>query len=141
MEQAGLPKKDMAFVTMQVVEWDGPIVEIVFRRALATTADVEQLLEEARMFMDTYLPAARRDKAYFITCYDHFSVSRDQAHRLQEAFLDFNRVYSRGDVRYGGTLVAQTLVISTSIKSESASEIHPTRDQALERLRARIQKR
>jgi hypothetical protein len=88
--------------------------------------------------MEQHVVPAGAARTYFLTCYDGFSVARDQAHRLQEAFLSFNAVYSKGDARYGGSLVAQTLVIATAVRSESASEMHATRDEALGRLRARI---
>ena len=55
--------------------------------------------------------------------------------------MEFNQQYSKGDVRYGGSVVAQSLVISTAIRSLSASEIHPTREKALESLRERIRRR
>jgi hypothetical protein len=133
-----LPKRDMGLVTMQVVDWDGPIVEIIFQRPILTERHVEELLWDARSFMEQHVVSAGAARAYFLTCYDGFSVSRDQAHRLQDAFVSFNAVYSRGDARYGGSLVAQTLVIATAVRSESASEMHATRDAALVRLRARI---
>ncbi len=134
----GLPSRDSELVTLRVVDWDGPIVEILFHRAVASGADVSELLRSARFFMEEHVVSAGAPKAYFVTCYDRFSVSRDLAAPLQEAFLDFNRTYSKGDARYGGTLVAQTLVISTSIRAEKPSEIYATRQEALEHLRERV---
>ena len=125
-------------VTMQVVDWEGPIVEIVFHRPIATSDDVTELLRETRGFMDQHVRPSGAQKAYFVTCYDGFRVAKEQVHPLQEAFLEFNQQYSKGDVRYGGSVVAQSLVISTAIRSLSASEIHPTREEALESLRERI---
>jgi hypothetical protein len=133
-----LPRQDMGLVTMQVVDWDGPIVEILFRQPILTEHDVEELLREARSFMDQRVVPAGATHVYFLTCYDGFSVSRQQARRLQDAFVGFNAAYSKGDARYGGSLVAQTLVIATAVRSESASEMHATRDEALQRLRARM---
>ncbi len=137
MSQPAAARREMDLVTMQVVDWEGPIVEILFHRPLATAADVAELLRETRSFMEETVVAAGKAKSYFVTCYDHFSVPREVAHALQEAFLEFNRQYSKGDVRYGGTLVAKTLVISTAIRSESSSELYATRDEALASLRAR----
>ncbi len=129
-----------SLVTIQVVDWEGPIVEIVFHRPIATPDDVAELLRVARGFMDEHVLPSGAQRAYFVTCYDRFAVAKEQAHPLQEAFLEFNRQYSKGDVRYGGSLVAQSLVISTAIRSESASELHPTRERALESLRERIRR-
>ncbi len=137
MTQPSAARREMDLVTMRVVDWAGPIVEILFQRPLAVAADVAELLRETRSFMEDVLVAAGQPKAYFVTCYDHFAVPRELAHALQEAFLEFNRQYSKGDVRYGGSLVAKTLVISTAIRSESSSEIYATRDEALASLRAR----
>jgi hypothetical protein len=137
MSQPTATLREMDLVTMQVVDWEGPIVEILFRRPLAAATDIAELLRETRSFMEETLVSAGKAKAYFLTCYDHFSVPRELAHALQEAFLEFNGRYSKGDVRYGGTLVAKTLVISTAIRSESASEMYATRDEALASLRTR----
>ncbi len=137
MGQPAAARREMDLVTMQVVDWQGPIVEILFQRPVTTAADVGELLREARSFMEEAVVAAGEAQAYFVTCYDRFSVPRELAHALQEAFLEFNRQYSKGDVRYGGTLVAKTLVISTAIRSESSSEIYATRDEAIASLRAR----
>jgi hypothetical protein len=136
MIEAAAPAREMELVTMQVVDWEGPIVEILFRRPLATRADLDELLRETSSFMEEVVIPAGRPQAYFLTCYDRFSVPRELARALQEVFLDFNRRYSKGDVRYGGTLVAKTLVISTAIRSESASELHATREEALAALRS-----
>ena len=125
-------------VTMQVVEWDGPIVEILFHSPIATAGDVARLLREARTFMDETVVKTGRSKAFFLTCYDGFSVAREHAGELQQAFLEFNKQYSKGDVRYGGTIVARTLVIATAIRSESSSEHYGTREEALLSLRQRI---
>ena len=133
-----LPSRDSALLTLRVVDRDGPIVEVLFHRAIATADDVREVLHSARTFMEEHLVPAGAAKAYFVTCYDRFSVSRDVARPLQDAFLEFNREYSKGDARYGGTVVAQTLVISTAIRSEKPSEICATREEALEHLRARI---
>ncbi len=133
----GLPRAEMSLVTMQVVDWEGPIVEILFHKPIAEARDVDELLRQARSFMDQHVARAGQ-RAYFLTCYDGFSVTREQAGRVQEAFIEFNGTYSRGDVRYGGSLLAKTLVITTAIRSKSASELHVTRDEALEVLRARV---
>jgi hypothetical protein len=134
----GFPREETALVTIQVVDWAGPIVEVLFHRGIARAADIEELMRTARSFLEDHVVAAGEPKAYFLTCYDHFSVSHDLAHPLQEAFLEFNRLYSKGDARYGGTVVAQTLIISTAIRAEKPSEICATRDEALQHLRARI---
>jgi hypothetical protein len=128
-------------VTMQVVDWEGPIVEILFHRPVASSEDVSELLRETRSFMEEKVVKAGLKKAYFLTCYEGFSVTREHANELQQAFLAFNGQYSQGDVRYGGTILAKTLVISTAIRSESSSEHYDTREKALESLRARIRNR
>ncbi len=128
----------MSLVTMQVVEWEGPIVEVLFHKAIAEARDVDELVRQARSFMDLHVAPAGPKRAYFLTCYDGFSVVREQAARLQEAFIEFNGQYSKGDVRYGGSLLAKTLVITTAIRSKSASELHVTRDEALAVLRGRV---
>ena len=133
-----LPRRDSALVTIQIVDTVGPIVEVLFHRGITTAADVEELLGSVRSFLEDYVVAAGSPKAYFVTCYDHFSVTHDLAHPLQEAILEFNRTYSKGDARYGGTVVAQTLIISTAIRAAAPSEIYATRNEALQHLRARI---
>jgi hypothetical protein len=125
-------------VTLEVVEREGPIVEIVFHRPIASPEDVDELLREASDFMvRQVLPSGAR-KAYFLTCYDGFAVAKDLARSLQDAFLRFNEQYSLGDARYGGAVVAQSLVIATAIRSESASELYSTRKGALRSLKARM---
>ncbi len=109
-------------VTMQVVDWEGPIVEIQFRRPIATSQDVADLARQARAFVEDNVVRAGRSKAYFLTCYEGFAVARECAAELQQAFLAFNGQYSKRDVRYGGTIVAKSIVISTAIRSESSSE-------------------
>jgi hypothetical protein len=133
-----LPRKETSLMTIRLIDWTGPIVEVQFHRGFSSVADVEDLMSTARSFMEEHLPAADAHRAYFLTCYDHFAVSHDLAHSLQEAFLEFNRLYSKGDARYGGTVVAQTLIISTAIRAQTPSEICATRDEALQHLRARI---
>ena len=133
-----LPDETPPLLTLRVVDREGPIVEILFLRPIASITDVSELARAARTFMERHVVSTGAAKAYFVTCYDHFSVSREVAQPLQDAFLEFNRAYSKGDARYGGTLVAQTLVISTSIRDERPSEICATREEALARLRTRI---
>jgi len=128
-------------VRLEIVDWDGPIVEIHFVRPLVSVEDVDRLVAEAEAFVKAHIAPWEDGKAYFLTCYDNFSVPKQLAQRLQDLFVGFNRRYSKGDVRYGGTLVAKTLVISTAIRSESASEIYATREEALDHLRKRIRGR
>ncbi len=138
MPSQNAPSDPGRLVTIQVVDWKGPIVEVVFHRPIRSLEDVRELVDEADEFMRRHVLPTGARKAYFLTCYDHFAVAKDLAHPLQEAFLRFNEQYSLGDARYGGTLVAQSLVISTAIRSESPSELHATREDALGRLRKRI---
>lgn len=133
-----VPRHDSALVALQVIDWVGPIVEVLFHRGIASAADIEELMRTARAFMEEHVRAAGVPQAYFLTCYDHFAVPHDLAHPLQEALLEFNRTYSKGDARYGGTLVAQTLIISTAIRAGAPSEICATRDEALRHLGARV---
>jgi hypothetical protein len=132
-----LPRQTMDFLTMRVVDWDGPIVEIVFNRRIASEPDVEIVLREAIDFMRKYV-VAKAKKAYFVTCYDNLDVSRELLTQLQERFVEFNATFSLGDVRYGGTELAQMFVITTSIRSATRSNIFPGREQALAALRDRI---
>jgi hypothetical protein len=136
-EKADKPHQEMSHLTMQVVDWQGPIVEISFNRPILTADDVHTVLEQAHSFMQLHLVGSGHDRVYFITCYDGFSVAREVTMLLQEGFLEFNRSYSQGDVRYGGSPAAKTIVISTAIKSTSRSEIYASREEALCRLRAR----
>jgi len=133
-----LPRKDTPLVTIRLIDWTGPIVEVLFHRGFSTSADVEELMHAVTAFVEEHIPAKDGHRAYFLTCYDHFAVPHDLAHPLQEAFLRFNRLYSKGDARYGGTVVAQTLIISTAIRAQTPSEICATREEALQHLRARI---
>lgn len=132
------PLEEKNLISMEVVDWKGPIVEIRFRHPITSADDVDELVSEARSFMEAHVARRGDGKAYFVTCYEGFSVSRSAAQRLQDRFVEFNQKYSKGDVRYGGQLVAQTLIISTAIRSEAPSEIYPTRAEALEHLRQRI---
>jgi hypothetical protein len=132
-----MPHQVMSHLTMQVVDWQGPIVEISFNRPILTEDDVRKVLDQAKSFMQLHLAGTGHDRVYFITCYDGFSVARAVAMSLQEGFLEFNRRYSQGDVRYGGSAAAKTIVISTAIKSTSRSEIYTSREEALSRLRSR----
>jgi hypothetical protein len=133
------PKEVMSHLTMQVVDWQGPVVEIQFNQPISSQQDVEAVFDQARRFMARHFPPEPdQEKVYFVTCYDGFSVTHETALAMQESFIDFNRRYSRGDVRYGGSASAKTIIISTAIKSTSQSEICTGREQALERIRARI---
>jgi hypothetical protein len=133
-----LPKEVMSHLTMQVVDWQGPVVEILFNRPISSQQDVQLVLDQACRFMDRYFSGTDHEKVYFVTCYDGFSVNHETALALQESFIDFNRRYSHGDVRYGGSASAKTIIISTAIKSTSQSDICSDREQALGRIRARI---
>jgi hypothetical protein len=134
-----LPREVMSHLTMQVLDWQGPVVEIQFNRPIVSRHDVELVVEQASRFMDRHFSSGSgEEKVYFVTCYDGFSVNREAALALQESFIDFNRRYSLGDVRYGGSASAKTIIISTAIKSTSQSDICTGREQALERIRNRI---
>jgi hypothetical protein len=134
------PKQELGLITMEVVDWDGPIIEIRFQQPITSTAAADELVRQARSFVEAHIARRGDGKAYFVTCYEGFSVSRESAQRLQDGFVDFNAQYSKGDVRYGGSLVAQTLIISTAIRSESRSELYATREEALDHLREQIRR-
>ena len=131
----GVLRQELSLTTMQVADWNGPIVEVLFHHPITSAADVDCLLRETRAFMDTHIAPRGSPKAYFLTCYDGFTASRENLRHLQDAFLAFNREYSRGDARYGGSVVAQTLVISTAIRADARAEIYATRAEALAHLR------
>jgi hypothetical protein len=133
-----LPRDVMSHLTMQVVDWQGPVVEILFNRPISSKQDVALVLDQACRFMDRHFSGSDQEKVYFVTCYDGFSVNRETALALQESFIDFNRRYSRGDVRYGGSASAKTIIISTAIKSTSQSDICSNREEALDRIRAKM---
>ncbi|MCP4895660.1 MAG: hypothetical protein GY906_01695 [bacterium] len=136
-QRAGLPFKEMSFLTMQVVDWKGPIVEIRFHRPVETTAQVDTLLREANSFMRVEVsPSARQ--VYFVTCYDNLHFSPDVLEHAREGFARFNDRYSLGDVRYGGNAVTKTFIIAQSIKSATRSAIFETRGQAIQAIRAKL---
>lgn len=132
-----LPRRSYRFLTLEVADWTGPIVEISFDRPIDSTADAAAAVREASLFMRT-LVAPRSTTAYFITCYDGLSVTRDPLSELQQRFIKFNEKFSVGDVRYGGSHFAKTFVVATSIQSASRSNHHESRAEALAALREKI---
>jgi hypothetical protein len=137
--QVGLPPVEMEFLSFQVVDDEGPIVEKRFRRPVLTMEDVETLVSEASAYMENVVrPWA--NKAWFLTCYDELDVASELLDRLQERIVEFNQEYSHGDVRYGGKAFAKVFVIATSIRSAAAGANHfASREDALEVLRKRVQ--
>jgi hypothetical protein len=134
---ADLPSQKLSFLTMQVVDWDGPIVEIGFHRPVETEGDLALLLREANTFMRVHVtPKAR--KVYFVTCYDGLHFASGVMAKAREGFATFNGKYSLGDVRYGGDTVAKTFIIAQSIEAATRSHIFETREQALAALRAKF---
>jgi hypothetical protein len=124
----------MRFLTMEVVDWSGPIVEIRFNRSVETEVDVAALLREANSFMRVHVtPRAR--KTYFVTCYDNLHFSSKVLEKAREGFAQFNGRYSLGDVRYGGDTVTKTFIIAQSIKAATSSAIYETRQQAIDAIR------
>lgn len=126
-------KRTMDFLTMEIVEKRGPIVEISFNRPISDEGDAAEVVKEADRFMRETVPPLA-GKAYFVTCYDNLSISREVLKILQERFIGFNKTYSLGDTRYGGGLVARSFIISTAVKSHSESRIFNTREEALSAL-------
>jgi len=126
----------MQYLTMEVADWEGPIVEIWFTREIKTVEDTERVLQEATLFMRRFV-TPNAPKAYFLTCYDGLSsVPNDLIAELQDKFVSFNERFSLGDVRYGGAVFAKTLVIATAIRSGAPSALHDSREQALTKLRS-----
>ncbi len=140
VQREDLPYKEMSFLTMQVVDWKGPIVEIGFHRPVETNAQVETLLREANSFMRIHV-LSRAGQVYFVTCYDNLHFSPDVLERAREGFAKFNDKYSLGDVRYGGDKVTKTFIIAQSIRAATRSAIFETRKQALEAIRAKMGER
>jgi hypothetical protein len=134
-----LPRKEMRFLTMEVVDWAGPIVEIRFNLPVETDHDVEMLLVEANSFMRIHV-VPRAYKAYFVTCYDNLRFSREALIRAREGFAGFNERFSLGDVRYGGDAATRTFIIAQSIETATSSAIFETRKQALDAIRAKMAK-
>ena len=129
-----LPHRDFSFLSLNVTDWTGPIVEIRFARPVQTAHDVQTVIREATTFMQSVVrPRARR--AYFMTCYDGLSVGHDVLSELRERFVEFNKRFSLGDVRYGGKAFAKTLVVATSLLSSTPSNHFATRQEALASLR------
>lgn len=131
------PVESYRFLSLEVVDWSGPIVEIRFDKPIETMTDVGAAVREASLFMRTKVQP-RADTAYFITCYDDLSITRETLNELREQFIGFNERFSVGDVRYGGGHVARTFVVSTSIQSASRSNHYETRNEALSALRRQI---
>ena len=132
-----LPKESYRFLTLEVVDWNGPIVEIRFDKTIEATADVSAAVREASLFMRTKVQP-RSKSAFFITCYDDLSITRETLNELREQFIVFNERFSEGDVRYGGGHVARTFVVSTSIQSASRSNHYEKRNEALAALRRQM---
>ena len=125
-----LPSQSFKFLKLEVVSWNGPVVEIHFERPIESVGDVEAAVREATTFMRSRV-SPRAGAAFFVTCYDGLTITRDNLKQLREKFIDFNSHYSRGDVRYGGGHVARTFVVSTAIDSGSRSNHFETRPEAL----------
>lgn len=137
-KRGSLPYVEMSFLTMQVVDWKGPIVEIGFNKPVETEAHVETLLREANTFMRNHV-TPRAGQAFFVTCYDNLHFAPNVLEKAREGFARFNDKYSLGDVRYGGDTVAKTFIIAQSIKASTRSAIFATRDEALNAVAAKIQ--
>lgn len=135
--EADRPKQSYRFLTLEVVDWNGPIVEIGFERPMRSAVDAAAAVREASSFMRTRV-SPRASQAYFVTCYDGLSVTREILADLRERFIDFNSRYSLGDVRYGGSHAARTFVVATAVHSASRSNHYETREEALAALRRRI---
>ncbi len=132
-----LPNESYRFLSLEVVDWAGPIVEIRFCGAIESNSDVSAAVREASLFMRTkVLP--RSNTAFFITCYDGLSITRETLNELREQFIGFNARFSAGDVRYGGGHVARTFVVSASIQSASRSNHFESRNEALAAVRRQI---
>lgn len=132
-----LPSRSFRFLELEVVDWEGPIVEIRFLKTIESENDVVAAVAEASSFMrESVLPKA--DGAYFITCYDGLAMSPVTLSALRERFIGFNERYSRGDVRYGGGAPAKTFVVSAAIQSRSRSNHFESRAEALTALRNQI---
>jgi len=137
MGAGDLPTWMMQLLTMEVLDWEGPIVEIRFNGRVSTQEDVRQLAVEANAFVEACV-LSRAERAYFVTCYDGLSAPSDILVELQDAFVDFNQRFSLGDVRYGGGDLAQTVAITTAIRSGHPSKVHSSRKEAVAFLRTLI---
>jgi hypothetical protein len=124
----------MRFLTMEVVDWTGPIVEIRFNQPVERNEQVDTLLREANSFMKIHVKP-RAQKAFFVTCYDNLHFSPEVLERARAGFAEFNANYSLGDVRYGGDAVTKTFIIAQSIKAATSSAIFQTRRQAIDAIR------
>ncbi len=132
-----LPKRSYRFLNLEVVDWNGPIVEIGFEQPITSASDAAAAVREASSFMRTTV-LSQAATAYFITCYDGLSVTREVLADLRERFIEFNARYSVGDVRYGGSHAARTFVVATAVHSASRSNHFETRAEALAALRRQI---
>jgi hypothetical protein len=127
----------MNFLTMKVIDRNGPIVEIGFVRRIESPQDVDRLLAEAESFMEAEVrPFSER--TYFVTCYDRLSVAAELVRELRDRFSGFNKKYSKANVRYGGSTFAKTFVIATSIKDRDNVALYPDRDSAVAAIRKLI---
>jgi hypothetical protein len=132
-----LPSQSFRYLSLEVVDWTGPIVEIRFDKPIESATDAATAVREASSFMRTRV-RPRASQAYFITCYDGLAITRETLNELREQFIDFNKRFSLGDVRYGGGHVAKTFVVSTAIQSASRSNHFETRAEALAVLHTQI---
>lgn len=131
------PCQELSHITMEVVDWKGPIVETSFHRPIDTTDDAEAVIREAIEFMEQWI-RPRFGGAFFLTCYDGLKISREVAIHLQNRFLEFNRAYSKGDARYAFNTAAKAFVIATAIKASEKPNFYTGRTEALIALRALI---
>lgn len=123
----------MQYLTMQIVDNRGPIVEVKFVRNIETEADVKALVEEASEWVKaTFGPTG---KAYFLNCYDNLSIPLKLVDALKNGFFTFNKNHSKSDVRYGGGVSTKAFWISTAIKEGVSSNFYNTREEGLEVLR------
>jgi len=124
----------MSFLTMKVIDRNGPIVEIDFHRKIESPEDMDVLLAEAESFMEAVVrPFSER--TYFVTCYDRLSVAVELIPKLRDRFSGFNKKYSKANVRYGGSTFAKTFVIATSIKDKDDVALYPDRERAIAAIR------
>lgn len=129
--------REMNFLTMKVIDRNGPIVEIDFNRRIESPEDIDVLLAEAESFMESVVrPISER--TYFVTCYNRLSVAADLILELRDRFSGFNNKYSKANVRYGGSTFARTFVIATSIKGKEDVALYPDRESAVAAIRELI---